>query len=96
MIFPKTKTHNRLSLRRATAISSKRDSNLRSLYPSGGLEDCYNKWKISINPTKTEAVFFLRRTQHKEAAANPHPKSPGSMVQNRKIPWSHPRRTLKL
>ncbi|GFV27779.1 probable RNA-directed DNA polymerase from transposon X-element [Trichonephila clavipes] len=44
------------------------------------LEDWYNKWKISINPTKAEAVFFSvgRNTR----------KPPPIHIQNHPVPWS--------
>ncbi|GFS80865.1 probable RNA-directed DNA polymerase from transposon X-element [Trichonephila clavipes] len=44
------------------------------------LEDWYKKWKISINPEKTEAVFFsLGRSTR---------KPPPIHVQNHPVPWS--------
>ncbi|GFU86256.1 probable RNA-directed DNA polymerase from transposon X-element [Trichonephila clavipes] len=44
------------------------------------LEDWYKKWKIAINPTKTEAVFFSNGT----SARPPAPVH----VQNHPVPWS--------
>ncbi|GFW35979.1 RNA-directed DNA polymerase from mobile element jockey [Trichonephila clavipes] len=44
------------------------------------LEDWYKKWKIAINPTKTEAVFFSKNI-------NTHPPAPVH-VQNYPVPWS--------
>ncbi|GFT59830.1 RNA-directed DNA polymerase from mobile element jockey [Trichonephila clavipes] len=44
------------------------------------LEDWYKKWKIAINPTKTEAVFFSKTT-------NTRPPAPVH-VQNHPVPWS--------
>ncbi|GFT97429.1 RNA-directed DNA polymerase from mobile element jockey [Trichonephila clavipes] len=44
------------------------------------LEDWYKKWKIAINPTKTEAVFFSNGT-------NTRPPAPVH-VQNHPVPWS--------
>ncbi|GFV06149.1 RNA-directed DNA polymerase from mobile element jockey [Trichonephila clavipes] len=44
------------------------------------LEDWYNKWKISINPGKTEAVFF--------SLGNSTRKPPPIHVQNHPVPWS--------
>ncbi|GFV15082.1 probable RNA-directed DNA polymerase from transposon X-element [Trichonephila clavipes] len=45
------------------------------------LEDWYKKWKISINPEKTEAVFF-------SAGRGTH-KPPPIYVQNHPVPWSN-------
>ncbi|GFS47856.1 probable RNA-directed DNA polymerase from transposon X-element [Trichonephila clavipes] len=44
------------------------------------LEDWYKKWKIAINPTKTEAVFFSKNI-------NTRPPAPVH-VQNHPVPWS--------
>ncbi|GFT71621.1 RNA-directed DNA polymerase from mobile element jockey [Trichonephila clavipes] len=44
------------------------------------LEDWYKKWKISINPEKTEAVFF--------SAGHGTHKPPPVYVQNHPVPWS--------
>ncbi|GFY09381.1 RNA-directed DNA polymerase from mobile element jockey [Trichonephila clavipes] len=44
------------------------------------LEDWYRKWKISINPGKTEAVFF--------SLGNSTRKPPPIHVQNHPVPWS--------
>ncbi|GFU80867.1 RNA-directed DNA polymerase from mobile element jockey [Trichonephila clavipes] len=44
------------------------------------LEDWYKKWKISINPEKTEAVFF--------SAGHGARKPPPIYVQNHLVPWS--------
>ncbi|GFV28551.1 probable RNA-directed DNA polymerase from transposon X-element [Trichonephila clavipes] len=44
------------------------------------LEDWYNKWKISINPEKTEAVFF--------SVGHSTRKPPPIHVQNHPVPWS--------
>ncbi|GFW94104.1 RNA-directed DNA polymerase from mobile element jockey [Trichonephila clavipes] len=44
------------------------------------LEDWYKKWKISINPGKTEAVFF--------SLGNSTRKPPPIHVQNHPVPWS--------
>ncbi|GFU15175.1 RNA-directed DNA polymerase from mobile element jockey [Trichonephila clavipes] len=44
------------------------------------LEDWYKKWKISINPEKTEAVFF--------SLGNSTRKPPPIHVQNHPVPWS--------
>ncbi|GFV62549.1 probable RNA-directed DNA polymerase from transposon X-element [Trichonephila clavipes] len=43
------------------------------------LEDWFKKWKISINPEKTEAVFSLGRSTR---------KPPPIHVQNHPVPWS--------
>ncbi|GFS92070.1 RNA-directed DNA polymerase from mobile element jockey [Trichonephila clavipes] len=43
------------------------------------LEDWYKKWKISINPTKTEAVFF--------STGNGTRKPPPIHIQNHPVPW---------
>ncbi|GFT98000.1 RNA-directed DNA polymerase from mobile element jockey [Trichonephila clavipes] len=43
------------------------------------LEDWYKKWKISINPEKTEAVFSAGHGTH---------KPPPVYVQNHPVPWS--------
>ncbi|GFX63089.1 probable RNA-directed DNA polymerase from transposon X-element [Trichonephila clavipes] len=45
------------------------------------LEDWYKKWKISINPEKTEAVFF--------SAGRATHKPPPIYVQNHPVPWSN-------
>ncbi|GFX34251.1 probable RNA-directed DNA polymerase from transposon X-element [Trichonephila clavipes] len=44
------------------------------------LEDWYKKWKISINPEKTEAVFFSLGCSTR--------KPPPIHVQNHPVPWS--------
>ncbi|GFU16764.1 RNA-directed DNA polymerase from mobile element jockey [Trichonephila clavipes] len=44
------------------------------------LEDWYKKWKISINPEKTEAVFF--------SAGHGTHKPPPVYVQNHPVPWA--------
>ncbi|GFT92327.1 probable RNA-directed DNA polymerase from transposon X-element [Trichonephila clavipes] len=44
------------------------------------LENWYKKWKISINPEKTEAVFFSLGTSTR--------KPPPIHVQNHPVPWS--------
>ncbi|GFU86375.1 probable RNA-directed DNA polymerase from transposon X-element [Trichonephila clavipes] len=44
------------------------------------LENWYNKWKISINPTKTEAVFF--------SVGRNIRKPPPIHIQNHPVPWS--------
>ncbi|GFW73083.1 RNA-directed DNA polymerase from mobile element jockey [Trichonephila clavipes] len=44
------------------------------------LEDWYKKWKISINPEKTEAVFF--------SVGHSTRKPPPIHVQNHPVPWS--------
>ncbi|GFW56433.1 RNA-directed DNA polymerase from mobile element jockey [Trichonephila clavipes] len=44
------------------------------------LEDWYKKWKISINPEKTEAVFF--------SAGHGTHKPPPVYVKNHPVPWS--------
>ncbi|GFU41648.1 probable RNA-directed DNA polymerase from transposon X-element [Trichonephila clavipes] len=59
------------------------------------LEDWYKKWKIAINPTKTEAVFSTGKGTR---------KPPPIHIHNHPIPWSksvkylrsHPRRKLIL
>ncbi|GFU91524.1 RNA-directed DNA polymerase from mobile element jockey [Trichonephila clavipes] len=43
------------------------------------LEDWFSKWKIALNVTKTEAVFFTRKTRL---------TYPDIFLHNEKIPWS--------
>ncbi|GFU16779.1 hypothetical protein TNCV_4197321 [Trichonephila clavipes] len=47
------------------------------------LEDWYKKWKIAINPTKTEAVFFSKHQHSPPAPVH---------VQNYPVPWSKNRK----
>ncbi|GFU74186.1 hypothetical protein TNCV_997421 [Trichonephila clavipes] len=89
MISPRQDTQQFVSSRDDTAIlaqSANKNCVTHFLHRHlAELEDWYKKWKIAINPTKTEAVFF--------STGKATRKPPPIHIHNHPVPWS---KTVKI